>query len=53
MSLSSVPKSEAFYFRTVCKDGGICASVCCIESGDDLGPFLVCFGLEVWVGADG
>jgi len=27
--------------------------VCCIESGDDLGPLLVDFGRGHWVGVDG
>jgi hypothetical protein len=48
-----MPKSEALYFRTVCKDGGFCASTCCIESGDDLDPFAIGFGHGDWVGVDG
>jgi hypothetical protein len=53
MIRSSMPKSEASYSRTVCKDGGVCASICCIESGDDLDPFSAGFGRGVWVGVDG
>lgn len=48
-----MPKSEALYFRTVCKDGGICVSTCCIESGDDLDPFFIGLGHGDWVGVDG
>jgi hypothetical protein len=48
-----MPKSEALYSRTVCKDGGMCASTCCIESGDDLDPFSIGFGRGDWVGVDG
>lgn len=53
MIRSSMPKSEALYSRTVCKDGGICASTCCTESGDDLDPFFIGFGRGEWVGVDG
>jgi len=52
MIRSSMPKSEAFSSRTVCKDGGV-PLVHCIESGDDLGPFRLCFGKLAWVGVDG
>jgi len=53
MNRSSAPKSEALHSRTVRKDGGICASICCIESSNDLGPFRFDFGLVDWVGVDG
>jgi hypothetical protein len=53
MNRSSVPKSETSSSRTVRKDGGTCNSLCCIESGDDLGPFCFDFGLVDWVGVDG
>jgi hypothetical protein len=46
-------KSEAFYSRTVRKDGGTCASGCCIESGDDLAPSQVHLGGMVWECVDG
>lgn len=44
---------KPFCIRTVRKDGGTRASVCCIECGDDLDPLLACFGRGVWVGVDG
>ena len=53
MNRSSMPKSEAFCFRTVRKDGGRLFGVCCRESGDDLGPVWFCFGILDWVGVDG
>jgi len=45
MSRSSLHKSEAFYSRTVCKDGGACTV---IENGDDLDPFPVGLGRGDW-----
>ena len=49
-----MPNSDTLDSRTVCKDGGRCESGGCVESGDDLVPFLwSVFGRTARVGVDG